>query len=129
MFGSTVENYTNFAKVYNTLPKKPRPNTFYAVLVKQGRQIDFYLTTSAGVPIPIINNELLLSLLESLINPVKSIDGYIVDVTNNTDKEVIEVGNLIQGYFSVNRYIIARVNALPHTDENNLSIFVDSQVI
>lgn len=133
MFPSDIENYTGFAKVYDKLPTRKRPNTFYAVLKEQGTKVDWYLTTIAGVPIPIISNELIVQLIEEALNNannnIKSIDGYTVDVTNNTDKDIIETGNIIRGLFTSDRYIIARVDALPHTDINNLTCFLNVKLL
>jgi len=41
----------------------------------------------------------------------------------------IEVGDKIKRYPATNRYIEARVDSLPYTDENNLSIIKDITVL
>lgn len=59
----------------------------------------------------------------------KVIDGYIVNTTGNEDGNSIEVGNIINGEITPGRYIVAKVNELPHTNENNLTIYIDSQTL
>jgi len=47
----------------------------------------------------------------------------------NTNEFSIETGDMIRRYPSLNRYIHARVDSLPYTDENNLKLFEDITVI
>jgi hypothetical protein len=54
------------------------------------------------------------------------IDGFVVDTTGNTNLDAIEVTDVIHGEISPGRYIIAKVNALPYTDEANLTLFFDA---
>jgi len=51
------------------------------------------------------------------------IDDAFVYKGTNTNTNSIEVDDMIRRYTSINRYIHARVDALPYTVEANLSIF------
>ncbi len=47
----------------------------------------------------------------------------------NTNVFAIEIGDMIRRYPQTNRYINARVNALPYTIDSNLTFFEDIQTI
>lgn len=53
------------------------------------------------------------------------IDGYTVDTVGNTNRNAIEVGNIISGVKN-GRYIVAKVDALPYTDDNNLTFYTNN---
>lgn len=62
--------------------------------------------------------------LEDLeLSPYKKIDGFRVDVSDNEDKSAIAIGNIIEGIDADGKFIVALVNALPHTDPANLSYY------
>ncbi len=60
---------------------------------------------------------------------VLKIDGYKVEkALGNTNYGAIEINDIIDGQTSATRYIRARVDALPYTDEANRTHFIDSEI-
>jgi len=55
-------------------------------------------------------------------------DAWVYKGTNG-DQFQIEIGDMIRRYQSPTRYVHGRVNSLPYTDPNNLSLFEDITII
>ena len=67
---------------------------------------------------------------QSIANDIrvkKFIDGFWVDTFGNVNTAVIEVGNIVTKE-TATRLFVGRVNTLPATDENNLSILLDNEI-
>jgi hypothetical protein len=58
------------------------------------------------------------------------IDGYWVDTYGNSDIDVIEVGNMFEGWSSETRYIVGKVIALPFDADDDLkvSLVIDNEL-
>ena len=63
-----------------------------------------------------------------MANWVEIDDRWVEKPVGNNDQVAIEVGDKFWYYPSNNRYIEARVNALPYTDESNLTLFKDISI-
>ncbi|MDH7444683.1 hypothetical protein [Aquimarina sp. 2201CG14-23] len=70
------------------------------------------------------NFEFLNDKIDSL-KFIPVIDGFATIKNGNPNSVSHEVGDVIAGYFSEGRFIIAKVNALPITDEENLRMILD----
>jgi len=92
--------------------------------VNQWRDLDANETKDA-----VNDNDTRVGALESSINVIWVEIGDVFVYKGTNTGSAVEVGDIIKYYPTTSRFIHARVNALPYTDDANLTFFEDIQTI
>jgi len=114
-------------RIFSTLGGETEEGSGYITSISNSSAIDDFVSfsgeiTGTGMPVTI-------STPPPIDKKWIEIDDAWVYKGTNIDKFQIEPGDMIRRYPITNRYIHARVNTLPYTNESNLSIFEDITII
>lgn len=99
---------------------------------KKGNKLNAASSIDSGNKVLILQTDELKTYDANALLPTKWMqidDAWVCKGSGKTDRETIEATDIIKRFPTTSRYIHARVESLPYTDDSNLKFFEDISII